>query len=361
MTKCRFPFAATLLVSRRFVVTLLLILVPGFLGIAAIEALAWKVGETMPMEYVARWQSERTGRMWRGGDGYSYLTYKVARVRELKPEVIALGSSRANSFRGDVFEPYTFFNAGLTSWTFDHYRRFLNLITINSYSPKVLLVNFDYWMFSSGFDRYWGERFNENPTHHFADLKIVVEQLVKNPSILFRRLPHADDLRGLYAVLSGDGFRADGTLFGEPGTRDPKRLLADGTDVGVPPVELGDHIDPEQVKKFEELVAAARARNIAVIGIQVPYYAKILDGLNQNARAGIWREFRSPMWRRRFTQEVIFFDFADMPDYRDKPEFFVDSLHPAPEVIKHIMPLVLGDPRVRAVLPNLRISKWAAT
>ncbi len=336
-----------------FILRLVLGLSPLLTCAAALELFAWRTGETMPMWLVAKWQSDAPNRAWRGGDGRSYLTYKIARVRELKPDIVALGSSRANSFRGDVFAPYSFYNAGLTAWTFNHYRRFVELMTKDGYAPKVMVVNFDYWMFTPDFDRHWTGRFYEQPTTHFADLKIIVDQLRKDPLVLWRRMFLTDHLRGLHGVMSGDGFNSDGSLFGRPGTPDSNRLLNDGMQVGTNPIELSDHISPGEVQAFQRFVAVAKAHQIALIAIQVPMYAKILNGLNNSPKAGVWRELRSPQWQRWFQEMgVIFFDFADLPGFRDKPEYFIDSIHPDARIMEHVMKIVLADPRVQAVLPK---------
>src|SRR5579883_2645858 len=108
---------------RRFVVTLLLVLSPLLLVGAALELLAWRIGETPSAAAASAWQDGAPNRIWRGGDGHSYLTYKLARIADLKPEIIALGPSRANAFRGNLFAPYSFYNAGLTTWTIDQDRR----------------------------------------------------------------------------------------------------------------------------------------------------------------------------------------------------------------------------------------------
>jgi len=338
---------------RRYVLTVVLVLLPLLLSIVALEAFALRIGETMPMWLVAKWQSAGPDREWRGGDGRSYLTYKVARTLELRPQILVVGSSRANSFEAYMFAPYSFYNAGLTCWTFDHYRRFLEIITKNGYAPKVLIFNFDYWMFAQGFDLNWAGRFYERPTTHIADLKMVVDQLMKAPLDLWKRLPLTEHYRGLAAVLTANGFRADGSLFGQPQSPDPNRLLHDDITVGVPPVVLADHISPEQVTQFQRFVAVAKAHHIALIGIQVPYYVKVLNGLDTNPKAGIWREFQSAKWRRFFDQSgMIFFDFADMPGISNDPQYFIDSVHPDARVIRAVMKIVFRDPRVRAVLPK---------
>jgi len=337
----------------RFVTVLLLVLSPALMGVAALEALAWWIGETVPVSAASKWQDTAPDKIWRGGDGHSFLTYKLARIADLKPEIVVLGPSRANAFGGAPFAPYTFYEAGLTAWTFDQYRRFLELITRDGYAPRVMVINMDYWMLSAGFDHYWGDRFDEKQDTHMGDLLRVVGQLRDDPLELWRRLPTANRAQGLYAVLTGDGFRADGSMAGKPTTPDPQRLADDGTGVDIPPVVLADHISPDQAAKFDQLAALAKEKHVTLIGIQLPYYEKILSGLQDNQQAGIWREFESAEWRRHVADSgVLFFDFADMPEYRDKPEYFVDSLDPGSRLVDHVSRLVMADPRVRALLPK---------
>jgi hypothetical protein len=338
---------------RRFVVVLILVLSPLILLGAVFEALAWRIGETMPAAMISAWQDGAPDRIWRGGDGHSYLTYRLARIADLKPEVIALGSSRANSFRSDGFAPHTFYDSGQTTWTIEQDRRFLDLITRNGYAPRMLVFNLDYWMFSPGFDHYWGNRFDETPSTHVADLLRVVGQLAKDPVDLLRRLPATDREHGLLALLTGDGFHADGVLPTKSPTSDADRLQADGTEAGTPPAVFADHIAAEQLAKFDEFVALAKAKHVVLVGIQLPLYAKILDGLNSDPQAGIWREFESAEFRQRLADAgVVFFDFADVPKFRDKPEYFVDSLDPDPRAVNEVMRQVMADPRVKALLPK---------
>ena len=71
-----------------FIRAVLLSLSPIILAIVLLEVLADHIGESWPMSKVAAWQSAKPGREFRGGDGKSYLTYKVSRVRLLKPKVL---------------------------------------------------------------------------------------------------------------------------------------------------------------------------------------------------------------------------------------------------------------------------------
>ncbi|MFZ2007911.1 MAG: hypothetical protein WAV02_22715 [Stellaceae bacterium] len=348
--------AAPLREWRRLIGALLLLFSPLLLLGVLLESLAWRIGETMPAAMVSAWQDGGADRIWRGGDGHSYLVYKLARVADLKPAVIALGPGRANAFRARPFAPYGFYNAGQIAWTFDQYRRFLELVTKDGYAPRALVFDLDYWMFASGFDHYWADRFDEHPETHVANLLRVAGRLAEAPADLLRRLPDTARERGLFALLTGDGFNPDGSRPVGPATQDPQRLADDSTGVGVPPVVLADHIAAEQVAEFDQFVAFARSKHIALIGVQLPFYAKILDGLKDNPDAGIWREFESAAWQQQHlaASGVAFFDFADMAEYRDKPGYFSDSLDPDARVVTDITRRMLADPSVRAVLPDAK-------
>lgn len=341
---------------RRLIGALLLLFSPLLLAGVLLEGLAWRIGETMPMSAVSSWQDGGADRIWRGGDGHSYLTYKLARVADLKPAVIALGPGRASAFRGGSFARYGFYNAGQTAWTFDQYRRFLELVTKDGYAPRALVFNLDYWMFASGFDHYWTDRFDERPETHVANLLRVAGQLASAPADLLRRLPDTAHERGLFAVLTGGGFNPDGSRLAAPASADPARLADDPTGAGVPPVILADHVADEQLAEFNEFVAFAKSKNIALIGVQLPFYAKILDGLDDNPDAGIWREFEGADWQQQHIAAagVTFFDFANLPEYRDKPEYFADSIDPDARVVADVTRRMLADPRVRAVLPDAK-------
>jgi hypothetical protein len=177
--------------------------------------------------------------------------------------------------------------------------------------------------------------------------------LTRDPVGLWHRLSATGHEHGLYALLTGEGFAADGSLPAKPATPDAARLDADNTEIGTPPAVLADEMSPDQIAKFDEFVALARAKHVALIAVQLPFYKKILDGLNGNPDAGIWRQFESAEWRQRLADKgVVFFDFADAAAYRDKPEYFTDSLDPDPRAVGEIMRQVMADARVKALLPK---------
>jgi hypothetical protein len=337
-----------------YIVTIVLMLSPFLICFGLLELIAWTVGETWSMQHVANWQGGNPDRMWRGGDGRSYLTYKVARVHQLEPEVIMLGQSRANFVVSSMFKPYSFYNSLLTAWTFSQYLRFLEIITTHNYSPKVLFFNLDYWMFNDKFDHAWTDRFYEQPATHWEDLKLITDELIREPELFLVRVLYAKNEKGIFAVRNGDGFRADGSLKPQPPKADPQRLVNDGINVGNPPAVVGDKLDAGPMADFERFAAFARSKNIKLVGVQMPYYAKVVDSLNGNPWALLWDQFQDGTIKPYLDNNgVLFFNFADMPEYRNRPEDFVDSVHPAEPVVRDVMHRVLSDPRVRAILPDL--------
>jgi len=114
-----------------------------------------------------------------------------------------------------------------------------------------------------------------------------------------------------------------------------------------------DHLSPDQIAKFDQFVALAKAKHIALVGVQLPFYGKILDTLGNDPDNGIWHEFAAAEFRKHIADAgVVFFDFADMADYRDKPEYFIDSLDPDARLVGEAMRRVMADPRVKALLPK---------
>lgn len=336
------PARVQLREAARFLVVLALSLSPFLICYGLIEAIGWRSGETWSMKKLAQWHSNNPELLWRPRTSTQNLPYKLARVRLLRPEVILLGNSHSTWVNSGTMKPYSFYNSGVTAWTFDHYLRYLELITARDYAPKVLFFNLDYFMFSDAFANRWHDHFVPEPPTHWEDLKATVDALFTEPARLFRSLPYN-------ASRAGAAFRADGSTY-ETGilSNDPKRVQFDA------PEAPGPMFGTRQVIAFERFVSYAKSKGIALVGIAFPLYKATLDALNRDARAGVWREFESDKARTYFaSQGVIFFDYADMTDYRDKPEHFHGSAHPDGAVTNDVMHRVLSDRQVQALLPNL--------
>ncbi|OIQ92731.1 hypothetical protein GALL_253340 [mine drainage metagenome] len=354
---------------------LILFFLPAILLMGTIEALAWYTGETQPLTMIARWQDQGPGRIWRGGDGRSYISYKLARLAELakrnEPQILVLGSSRSLAYRHEDFEPFSFYNAAECGWTFNHYIRFLTLLEKRTGRlPKVVIFNLDFSMFSEDFDKVWADRFYVTPETHWAGLKIVLDHTVKSidwpffpakdrppvfpgtpdPNIkIWNKLSDTDHLRGYAAVLTDFGFQEDGSMhFGRDIPKDPLRLVDDNIFIGVPPVEGGDVVAKNQLEAFEKFVKFAKSKNIILIGVQVPYYDKVISGFEKYKHNGVWKDIRSPERKKYFEDHgVIFFDLSDMPKYRYHPEFFLDSVHPGYRIMRDVTETIMSSPETR--------------
>ena len=328
--------------ARRLAWKIFLVSIPALFLLLALEILAWTLAETRSLEWNAAWQSQHPENSWRNGDGRSNLLFKVARIRHLSPEIVFAGSSRGNYFSEKSFRPYTFYSAGLTCWTFDHYRRFLELIIKDGYKPRIFIFNLDYWMFIEGFDKPWDERFYDKPVSHTSALKFVLTQFLKRPYELLRSLPNTRHFHGIYAILNKDGFLQDGSARPIQPTDDFTRLESDNDQPW-----LADHVSDIQKKSFEKFVASAKANDVKLIGIQLPYYRKLLNIIENNPKSGVWREFNGPDMASYFAKlDVEFYNYSDDAKYTTTPSYWLDLFHPAAPVVADIMA------RIRQGLPD---------
>ena len=97
-------------------------------------------------------------------------------------------------------KPYSFYDSGLTAWTFDHYLRYLELITTTATVP---FFNVDYFMFSNAYAGRWRDYFAPADPTHWQDIKGIMDALFTTPTLVLRLLPY-------FAVRPGVSFRADG-------------------------------------------------------------------------------------------------------------------------------------------------------
>ena len=86
------------------------------------------------------------------GLGYSYYdkTYKFRMTEEvMRPQVLALGSSRIMQVRQSVVNPeYTFYNAGGAIQSVPELSLFIHKLHDN---PKLILLNIDQWWFNRSY------------------------------------------------------------------------------------------------------------------------------------------------------------------------------------------------------------------
>jgi hypothetical protein len=75
-------------------------------------------------------------------DLHSNGAFRLARVAEVQPDIIALDSSRAGGFRAAMFAPHRFYNLSLTGWTTEQMLDIFDRTTCQT-RPRVVILEFD--------------------------------------------------------------------------------------------------------------------------------------------------------------------------------------------------------------------------
>lgn len=167
------------------------------------------------------------------------LAYKLEQTRSRKPELLAIGSSQVRDLRASMFagcgsRPDCFYDATNTGTTVHADLEFLQALGRDR-APRVLLLGLDMWQFDPGWQTDKHVR-RENILTDFSsrlDYAYTVTQRVLRfafyhtdselmlPAGEFRHLlvsltPAPRDVRGSRALLTGAGYRADGSYARGP-------------------------------------------------------------------------------------------------------------------------------------------------
>jgi len=333
-----------------------------------ISALALASGELLPVWYIAGLQA--SGRPFLYQPRFSDHVYrlKVDAVLLTEPEILAMGSSRANQWRSAMFRPQRFYNAGDSVYTFRDYSRMLG--EFRTYRPRMIIFSLDFFMF--GHD--WGRQFSTLSHSDLSGWNSPDTNSIRTgllPTVLrgsLSLLPtlhdplHGVPALGLLAVRSGTGLRNDGSLqYGSRilfGQQTSLREYLGRVASGQSPFAFDDRIDAAKRQDFLEFVAQARKRGIRLVGISTAFAPPLVAALSRSPHHGIWREFQRPefaAWIR--SQGVVYFNFTGLDSFGGRTDEFVDPVHPSEPAHIRMLLTMLRDPRFQSLVPDLNVQK----
>jgi hypothetical protein len=154
--------------------------------------------------------------LWGPGFSQFDVDYKLERARMKKPQVLAVGSSRANQFRDTMFPGTNFFNAsGVARFEIIHH--FLSGL-YKTHKPAAVLITVDSWWLRppNDEDRLTPQDFSWSQTMEVAAKRMTDPAFVG--SVLFQRPVSMSDpfgkrkAVGYRAAWHGDGYRPDGSV-----------------------------------------------------------------------------------------------------------------------------------------------------
>jgi hypothetical protein len=261
-----------------------------------------------------------------------------------------------------MFRPYTEYNLSSTCYLMSGFTDLLRHLPAG-YNPKVIIMTCDFWLFSPVYSATQVkaralQNFNPSWIDKVDDLHDILVKLPLNPSLLLIGLyhPHPYPTLGLGAYLGNGGFRKDGSIqFDDSNNAGPGELQ----DPFESKIDCGDHMGTAEMKDFEEFVAEAHSRGIALVCVQMPFYSgeKLATEYQNRPGFGELRDFNEHVKDGYFDKlHVLFFDFMNLPGYSGKPEYFQDEVHPKEGATLAVLSEMAADPRFLALLPKLDVA-----
>jgi hypothetical protein len=340
------------------------------LVVVAIIVASWLLDATKTPAEMAAAQARDRALVALPFDLRYYGPLKLARLKDVQPEVVFIGPSRCNAVRSAMLRPYRFYNACLSAWTLPQLIRTLDRIVAISH-PRVVIVSLDYFVLGPKFENGFASRngdFREGLAYLVQAFSATALALVDHFDGTIRCIRRALDgsvrepvdglaLMGLAARRAEAGFRWDGSFLPERGfVKSAAKNNADPTNGLVHAMPGAMHIGEAQMLELAQLARIARAHGITLVAIQLPIFhlaLEFLDGHPETADFGIWREFETPAARASIEElGIVFFDLARDPVTED-PRNFLDPAHPSEGGMLGALVHLSGDPRFRSIFPDL--------
>lgn len=344
---------------------LLAFLSPFIVIVVVAMALAVRTGELMPVHVVA-WLQMR-GKPFIFLPNLSDHSFKLKQeaIRRLRPDILVLGSSRANQWRSAMFRPERFYNSANAIYVQRDFSRMLE--ELDGYSPRVIIFSIDYFAFTSAWEEVYKHQSRDGLGYpgspEFKKISLgLMKEAIANPEVFIpfqTEAIHGTPALGLNAIKRGTGFRLDGSYqYGHAILGFPQITVQSAASEirrgkqwpTLPGTTLGN----VQRHEFERFVNLARSKNIILIGVTMPFASQVVHAIEETNGYDIWKEFQSPQtkdWIR--SQGVIYFDFTRLESFNGRPDEFVDPFHPSEPAYIRMLLTMLRDPQFRAIFPAM--------
>ena len=307
-------------------------------------------------------KNQAAGRFALFGSGVSqdFVDYKLQLYAAVKPQVVALGSSRVMQFRGAYFRR-PFLNVGGTAGNLPVLRSTLDAM-LRLHRPEAVILGLDFWWFMP---RWNPDPFKEEPptsgsyVYSLDSLKKpwtwLLEGKISWRDLLGPVLPRSlggfrDDRYGIMAQQTDDGFGSDGSWYytGEiTGQKRPfdyrfedtLKQVRYGIKAFAPSPPLKDSrdvggISTAHLDAFAEIYCRLKARGIATYVFIAPLSITALDALRA-------REEDYPhLFRLRdalLARGIEVMDFTDPRTFAATDCEFVDGFHGGEVVYARIL------------------------
>ena len=315
-----------------FIVTFFLVSIPSFF----VYKILLKAKEDLSLQEAVKFQLEQN-------TIYNFLSndmfkYKLELVKNIKPKIIALGSSRVMQFREESFNT-SFITTGGAANYLNEGLLFLKEMT-KHYKPEVIILGLDFWWFNEKF--YQPKVFDQQEKKEiYIKNKInqTLSMVIKGEigfDIFKYILKDKNDITnyqnmGLRSLKYSNGFRKDGSyqytsfILGDEKNSDIKfSNTYDRINHGNSRFEYASHISKERVEIFNEIIKFAKDNDIKLILFIPPLANEVVEKMNSlGDKYNYVSEFRKLVKGT----DIENYDFHDMRDYYKDSCEFVDGFH----------------------------------
>lgn len=225
------------------------------------------------------------------GYGYQFCIkpYKRMMVQKLRPDIIALGTSRIMQFDEDwIDDSYSFYNAGGGAYSIS---RMIDFLQSLSYQPKLLIINLDQFFFSQRSlknNDYDGYDYTYAPAHLLGTSIINLYTDLFDGKIVIDSLLHTHNI-GMNAIMNHNGFCIDGTYnYGSVYTnpqlsldykfKDTRQRIVKGVDR----FEWDNEIDTSILPDLEKLISFCDSMHTRLLVLLPPFAPAIWNQMKES-------------------------------------------------------------------------------
>jgi hypothetical protein len=320
---------------RGFVLTSAIVLVPLLLSVLFFI----RSGENWSYFDVVAFQRTNDA-LFAPAASFDYFEYKLEMIRQVRPAIVVLGSSRGLGFQGQYFT-VPFVNAALAMRSLEEGELFLEKI-LEVHKPLEIILCVDFWWFNRSVEPS-GMSYGHFPrltlTRDLALLpldsvwkgKLASWQLPAVALLGYRRnaLTRYDNL-GVAGIANSNGIRADGSMLyaeyalGDRRDLDPRFSRTAGMiKAGLSNYAWGQEVDRDLFDRFEKIIFQLQKNGVHVALVLPPLAPSVGAMLATGGHYRYIDELRS-MLRRLKTP---FADFHDADSIPATDCEFIDGYH----------------------------------
>ena len=322
----------TIIIFLMFIILFLFVSIPSFF----IYKILLNAKEDLSIQEVVKFQL-KTDSVYNSLDMDSFQ-YKLELIKNIKPKVIALGSSRVMQFREESFNENFITTGGAMNHLNEGYL-FLEEMT-KVHKPEIIILGLDFWWFNENY--YQPNSFHNSDIEEVNiknKINITLSKLLRKEfdlDIFKYALKKENDITnyeniGLNSQKYSNGFRKDGSyhyslfILGDAKNSDIKfSNTFNRVDNGNSRFQYGNNISKERVEVLNNIIKFTKDNKIELILFIPPLANEVVERMdNLGDKYNFITEFRNLIKNSKIEN----YDFHDMRDYYKNSCEFVDGFH----------------------------------